>query len=53
MRYVVMNTFDRMHWLATAPDCFDLYTDHNNLIFLFNPLTVVEDMFHSSLGRVF
>ena len=50
--YAVMNTLDRMHWLAATPDGFDLYTDHNNLIFLFDPLAVVDDTSQSSLRKV-
>ena len=50
--YAVMNTIDRMHWLAATPDGFDLYTNHNNLIFLFDPLAVVDDMSQSSLRKV-
>ncbi len=50
--YAVMNTLDRMHWLVATPAGLYLYTDHNNLIFLFDPLAVVEDMSQSSLRKV-
>lgn len=32
-----MNTFFHMHWLLTSPVGFDLYTDHNSLVFLSAP----------------
>lgn len=50
--FAVLNTLDRMHWLVTNPDGFDLYTDHNNLIFLFDPLSVVPDLSQTSLRKV-
>jgi len=50
--FAVMNTLDRMHWIVATPDGFDLYTDHNNLIFLFDPLAVVPDMSQTSLRKV-
>lgn len=50
--YAVMATSDRMHWLLATPDGFDLYTDHHNLIFLFDPLAVVPDLSISSLRKV-
>ena len=50
--FAVLHTLDRMHWLVTNPDGFDLYTDHNNLIFLFDPLSVVPDMSQTTLRKV-
>ena len=50
--YAVINTLDHMYWLAATPDGFDLYTDHNKLIFLFDPLAVVNDMSQSSLRKI-
>lgn len=50
--YAVMSTLDRMHWIVATPDGFDLYTDHNNLIFLFDPISVFPDMSQSSLRKV-
>ena len=41
-----------MHWIVANPDGFDLYTDHNNLIFLFDPLSVVPDLSATSLLKV-
>lgn len=48
----VMATTERMHWLLATPDGFDLYTDHHNLIFLFDPLAVVPDLSISSTRKV-
>ena len=50
--FAVMNTLDRMHWVVATPEGFDLYTDHNNLIFLFDPLAVVHDMSQTTLRKV-
>jgi transposase InsO family protein len=50
--YAVMATLTRMHWLASCPSGFDLFTDHNNLIFLFDPLSVVPDLSQTSLRKV-
>lgn len=47
-----MATVDRMHWLLATPDGFDLFTDHHNLIFLFDPLTVLLDLSQTSLRKV-
>ena len=45
-------SLERMHWLAATPDGFDLYTDRNNLIFLFDPLSVVSDLSQTTLRKV-
>lgn len=50
--YAVMATLDRMHWLVANPDGFDLFTDHNNLIFLFDPLAVRADLSQNTLRKV-
>lgn len=42
--YTVITTLDGVHWLFATPDSFDLYTDHNEVIFIFDPLAVVPDM---------
>lgn len=34
--YAALVTLDRMHWVAATPAGFDLYTDHNNLIVIFD-----------------
>lgn len=50
--FAVMNTLDKMHWVVCTTEGFDLYTDHNNLIFLFDPLAVVPDLSQTSLRKV-
>jgi len=50
--YAVLASLQRMHWLAATPNGFDLYTDHNNLIFLFDPLSVVPDLSQTTLRKV-
>lgn len=47
-----MATLDRMHWILATPCGFDLFTDHNNLIFIFDPLSIVPDLSQSSLKKV-
>lgn len=50
--FAVLTTLCRMHWLAATPAGFDLHTDHNNLIFIFDPLSVVPDMTQTSVRKV-
>lgn len=50
--YAIMATVERMHWLLATGHGFDLYTDHNNLIFLFNPAAVVADLSQTTLRKV-
>lgn len=50
--YAVLTTLQRMHWRAATPAGFDLFTDHNNLIYLFEPLSIVHDMSQNTLRKV-
>lgn len=50
--YAVMATLEHMHWLASVPSGFDLFTDHNNLVFHFDALSVVPDLSQTSLRKV-
>lgn len=50
--FSIMATIERMHWIASCPEGFDLFTDHNNLIFIFNPLTLVSDLSQSSIKKL-
>ena len=50
--YAVLASLERLHWLAATPEGFDLYTDHENLIFLFDSLSVVPDLSQTSLRKV-
>lgn len=42
--YAVMDTLNRMNWLAKTPDGLDLCTDHNNLLFLLDSLHRIPDL---------
>lgn len=50
--YAVMATIGRMRWLAATVDGFDLYTDHNNLVFILDPLSVDPDLVQTALQKV-
>ena len=50
--YAVKASCERMRWLLGTPDGFNLYTDHNNLIFIFDPLSLVPDLSASSVKKV-
>lgn len=50
--YSIMATLDRMHWLASCPEGFDLFTDHNNLIFIFDPRSIVPDLTLAAVRKV-
>ena len=50
--FSVMATIERMHWLASSPAGFDLFTDHNNLIFIFDPLSLSPDLSQTSIRKV-
>ena len=43
---------ESMRWSLGTPDGFNLYTDHNSLIFTFYPLSVVPDLSASSVKKV-
>lgn len=42
--YVLLATLEPLHWLVEAPKNFDLYSDYNNLILIFYPLSVFPNM---------
>jgi len=50
--YGVLATHEGMHWLTATPQGFDLFTDHNNLIFIFDPLAVVPDLSQTTIRKV-
>lgn len=50
--FAILARLDRIHWLCAGPQGFVLYTEHNNLIFLFNPLMVVPDLSQTALRKV-
>jgi RNase H-like domain found in reverse transcriptase len=35
--YAIISSFDRLYWLLQRTDGFSLFTDHNNLVYVFNP----------------
>lgn len=47
----ILDTLDRMHWLAATAAGIDLFTDHNNLVFLFDPSSLLADMSKSSIRK--
>lgn len=47
-----MGTIERMHWLASFPEGFDVYTDHKNLVFIFDPFSLVPDLSKPSMPNV-
>lgn len=50
--FASMVTAERMHWISGTPDGLDFYNDHQNLIFLFNPLAVVSDFSQAMTRKV-
>lgn len=50
--YAVLATLQHMHWLAATPADFELYTDPNNLIYLFDPLSIVPEMSQTTHRKV-
>ena len=39
-----MATIERTHWLVSDPKGLDIFTDHNNLIFRFDRLSIQTDL---------
>lgn len=37
--------------MLVSPDGFDLFTDHNNLVFLFDPSSIVSYLYQTTLGQ--
>lgn len=50
--FEIMATIEGMHWILATKDLFDLFTDHHNLIYFFDPLAVVSDLSQTSLSKV-
>lgn len=42
--YAVLAFIERSHWLAACPARFNSYSDHNNLLFIFDPTAVMPDL---------
>lgn len=50
--YAVLSLFSRMHWLTATSPGFDFFMDHDNLVFLFDPLSIVPDISQTALRKV-
>lgn len=50
--FAVVASIERSHWLASRSDGFNLFTDHNNLIFIFDPLSVMPDINEAATRKV-
>lgn len=50
--YDVMAAVDCAHWLTSCSDRFDLVTDYNNLVFIFDPLAVKPDIDQAAVRKV-
>lgn len=48
-----MASIERTNWLAYCGDILDFFTDHNNLIFIFDPLTIMPDIGQATTRKVF
>lgn len=50
--YAVLESVERSHWLADCPEGFDIYKDHNNHIFIFDPTEMMQDIGQGALRKV-
>lgn len=50
--FVVLASIERSHCLASCSDGFDLYTDHSNMIFIFDPLSVAPNLRQAAVRKV-
>lgn len=50
--FAVLASLDYSHWLPVRPEGFDLYTDHNKLIILFNVVAVITDLSQAAIHEV-
>lgn len=50
--YALLATLQRMHWLPTTSTRFDLFTGHNNLVYLVGSCSIVTAMSQTSLRKV-
>lgn len=49
--FAIMAKVERMHWILATSEGFDLFTNHHNLIFLFDSLAVLPDLSQTSLRK--
>lgn len=50
--YAVLASVDCMHRIAACPAGFDIYTDHENLVFLYDHFSIVPDLSQISIRKV-
>lgn len=50
--FAIMKVTERVGWILVTPDGFNFYTDHQNLIFIFDLLAFVSDFPKTSI-RIF
>lgn len=50
--FVIMETTETMQCLLASDRGFDLYNDHNNLVFMFDPKSVIADISQRTLQKV-
>lgn len=50
--FSLMDTIERMHWIVSDPTGFDIYTDHNNLLFIFDSISIQPDLSLASVRKV-
>lgn len=48
----VLAPTERLHGLATCSEGFHIFTDHNNMIFLFHPIEIIPDIGQAALHKV-
>lgn len=42
----------RMHWRTSCSECINRCNDRNNLIFIFDPFSLVSDLSKASMGKI-
>lgn len=50
--YRIMAIIERRHWLLSRSKAFDPSTDHDNLVFTFNPFSLVPGLSQASMWKV-
>lgn len=50
--YAMLASVERSHWLTACPSCFEVYFDNNDIIFIFDPTTLMQDIGQRSLRKV-
>lgn len=50
--FLIMATTERLRWMLATSDGFDLHTGYHNPIFMFDPLSLFQDLFASAIRNV-